>query len=101
MGNDCAFTGQSGQGRDSCEIFSTIAGSEDTSRQHAKKVIEFLRNWGFDGYDIDWEYPVVAGHNNLNMQATPEDFSNCLRHYTFTNKNSFRFRKPSLCWQEI
>jgi len=77
--NDCAFTQQSGQGRDSCEIFSTIAASEDLSRKHAIEVIDFLRNWGFDGYDIDWEYPVVAGHNDLNMQATPHDFENYIR----------------------
>merc|ERR1712131_324619 len=43
---------------------TTIAGSEENTRTHAKHVIDFLRTWHFDGYDIDWEYPVVAGHNS-------------------------------------
>jgi len=77
--NDCLFTQQAGQGKDSCEIFTTIAGSEKNSRMHALQVIDFLRNWGFDGYDIDWEYPVVAGHNDLSLKATPQDFKNYIR----------------------
>jgi len=28
---------------------------------------------------VDWEYPVVAGHNDLNMQETPKDFKNYIR----------------------
>jgi len=77
--NDCSFDQQPGQGKDSCEIFTTIAGSEENTRTHAQHVIQFLRTWRFDGYDIDWEYPVVAGHNSLDGKATPRDYNNYVR----------------------
>jgi len=77
--NDCSFDQLPGQGKDSCEIFSTIAGSEENTRTHANHVIDFLRTWRFDGYDIDWEYPVVAGHNSLDGKATPQDYNNYVR----------------------
>jgi len=77
--NDCSFNEISGQGKDSCEIFTTIAGSEQNTRTHAKHVIDFLRTWNFDGYDIDWEYPVVAGHNSLDGKSTPQDYNNYVR----------------------
>merc|ERR1712165_428337 len=76
--NDCSINAY-GQGAPTCEIFSTIASSEANSRKHAQEVITFLRNWGFDGYDIDWEYPVVAGHNDVTGNAVPEDFANYIR----------------------
>jgi len=77
--NDCTKTDQIGSGAHTCHIFSTIASSEEHSRTHALKVIAFLRLWGFDGYDIDWEYPVAAGHNNVDMAPRPEDYSNYIR----------------------
>jgi len=77
--NDCGKSDQANTGRFTCHIFSTIASSVEHSKTHALKVIAFLRKWGFDGYDIDWEYPVAAGHNDVDMQARPEDFANYIR----------------------
>ena len=80
--NDCSCTDCYGQGAQTCEIFSTIAASEAETRQFAKNIIAFCRNWGFDGFDLDWEYPVVAGHNSLKRDAngnfveTPQDYDN-------------------------
>jgi len=74
--NDCNQEPTYGMGSSTCEIFSTIASSEENIRSHAANVISFLRGWGFDGYDIDWEYPVVAGHNRVSGEATPQDFDN-------------------------
>jgi len=67
------------QGSATCGIFSDIASTEQKSRTHAQHMIAFLRKWEFDGYDIDWEYPVVAGHNNVNGQAHPQDYDNYIR----------------------
>jgi len=77
--NDCKKSDQANTGRFTCHIFSTIASSVEHSKTHALKVIAFLRHWGFDGYDVDWEYPVAAEHNNVDMQARPEDFANYIR----------------------
>ena len=81
--NDCSCAvGCYGQGAKTCEIFSTIAASEAETRQFAKNILAFCRNWGFDGFDLDWEYPVVAGHNSLKKDAngdfvaTPQDYDN-------------------------
>ena len=81
--NDCGCPDDCwGQGKHTCEIFSTIAASEAETRQFAKNILAFCRNWGFDGFDLDWEYPVVAGHNSLKKDAngefveTPQDYDN-------------------------
>lgn len=83
--NDCTASpfDTSGQGSATCQIFSEIASSsEDDIQRFAANIIVFCRKWGFDGFDLDWEYPVVAGHNTLEKQEngdfkeTPADFQN-------------------------
>lgn len=81
--NDCAATPQEtyGQGSSTCEIFSTIAADETKIRAFGQSAIDFCRSWGFDGFDIDWEYPAKAGHNsnrkvNGEFVETPQDVAN-------------------------
>jgi len=64
--NDCSCSASAcwGSGSATCEIFSTIASSIDNIKTFTRNVITFCRKWGFDGFDLDWEYPVVAGHNS-------------------------------------
>ncbi|KAI3650111.1 hypothetical protein MP228_005743 [Amoeboaphelidium protococcarum] len=35
--------------------------TEDSRRQFAKSVIDFMIDYGFDGIDVDWEFPVRGG----------------------------------------
>jgi len=84
--NDCeaSVSDTYGQGSATCEIFSTIASSVANIRTFANNVIEFCQKWGFDGFDVDWEYPVVAGHNSntkpfANVQADFDNYITMLR----------------------
>ncbi|KAF5614812.1 endochitinase [Fusarium tjaetaba] len=37
--------------------FSSAASTPDTRARFASTSVSLMRNWGFDGIDIDWEYP--------------------------------------------
>ncbi|WP_226679896.1 glycosyl hydrolase family 18 protein [Sutcliffiella horikoshii] len=54
--------------------FSNAAASEDSRTKFAESVRRFILENGFDGVDLDWEYPVSGGHpDNVNR---PEDKRN-------------------------
>ena len=48
------------------EPFSYVVQSADHMRQFANNTVRFLRQYNFDGLDIDWEYPGSRG-------SPPED----------------------------
>lgn len=37
--------------------FSSVAANLTLRKRLAANIFEFLEEWGFDGFDIDWEYP--------------------------------------------
>ncbi|KAJ3454931.1 hypothetical protein MRS44_013531 [Fusarium solani] len=37
--------------------FAAVAGSTTTRATFAKSAVTLMKDWGFDGVDIDWEYP--------------------------------------------
>ena len=41
--------------------FSTIALTDASRTKFANSAVSFIRKWGFDGVDLDWEYPVSGG----------------------------------------
>lgn len=51
--------------------FSNMAADEITRRAFAHSAVEFMREYGLDGIDIDWEYPVEGGESH-NVHR-PED----------------------------
>ncbi|TYS57577.1 glycoside hydrolase family 18 protein [Sutcliffiella horikoshii] len=56
------------------KTFSDAAASEDSRTKFAESVRRFILENGFDGVDLDWEYPVSGGHpDNVNR---PEDKRN-------------------------
>ncbi|POR35019.1 Chitinase 1 [Tolypocladium paradoxum] len=40
--------------------FPAVASSEATRSTFAKSAVTIMKDWGFDGIDIDWEYPADA-----------------------------------------
>ncbi|EFM12506.1 glycoside hydrolase family 18 [Paenibacillus curdlanolyticus YK9] len=41
--------------------FSDVAATAATRSTFAKSAVAFIRHYGFDGVDLDWEYPVGGG----------------------------------------
>lgn len=52
-------------------VFSTLAGSTAAQNSFFKSLINFMSTYGFDGVDIDWEYPVAPERS-----GNDQDFSN-------------------------
>jgi chitinase len=53
------------------DTFSALAASKQARQNFIQQCITFCEKYGFDGVDIDWEYPGFAEHN-----GHPEDKEN-------------------------
>eukprot|EP00567_Pseudictyota_dubia_P005800 CAMPEP_0197449198 /NCGR_PEP_ID=MMETSP1175-20131217/20345_1 /TAXON_ID=1003142 /ORGANISM="Triceratium dubium, Strain CCMP147" /LENGTH=895 /DNA_ID=CAMNT_0042981233 /DNA_START=206 /DNA_END=2894 /DNA_ORIENTATION=+ len=47
-------------GKDTCHRFATVSSSPENRQTFANSVVSFLVQYGFDGIDLDWEYPADA-----------------------------------------
>lgn len=45
------------------EVYSKVAANETTRKILANNVLKFIEERGFDGFDLDWEYPGLRGGN--------------------------------------
>ena len=56
------------------EHFSDVAATDKSRQRFAKSVVVFLDKHGFDGIDIDWEFPVRGG--DADNKHRPQDKQN-------------------------
>jgi len=55
--------------------FSDVALTEESRQRFARSAVDFMTRYGFDGVDIDWEYPTGGGnYGNVNRPEDPENF---------------------------
>lgn len=57
-----------------CEKCSPIFAIDSNRKIFAKSVKEFIAKYNLDGFDLDWESPVIGGYKN--HPAIPEDKDN-------------------------
>jgi len=62
-------------GWDGSRRFSAVAASDAGRRRFAASCVDFMRRYGFDGVDVDWEYPVGGGR----APGRPDDRGNYTR----------------------
>ncbi|KAJ4447151.1 hypothetical protein ANN_09152 [Periplaneta americana] len=46
--------------------FSQVVNSDSMRAKFVDSIVSFVKQWGFDGFDLDWEYPTLRG-------GAPED----------------------------
>lgn len=62
-------------GWDFSEYFSEIAASEQARVRFARSCLAFMREYGFDGIDIDWRFPVEGGKAGPGIEDDTDNFA--------------------------
>lgn len=70
--------------------FSAVAANSLTRAQFAHSCINQIKKYGFDGIDIDWEYPGYADH-----KGTQDDRTNCTLLFRATRDSLSAYEKLS------
>ena len=67
-------------GWDYSTYFSDVASTEARRETFAQSCLDFILEHGFDGIDVDWEYPVSGGlAGNINRPQDKQNFTLLLR----------------------
>ncbi|EGG02959.1 family 18 glycoside hydrolase, partial [Melampsora larici-populina 98AG31] len=57
--------------------FSSLVSSDSNRKSFAKNIAKTIKKYGFDGIDLDWEYPNVPGQDG--NQISKDDSANFLK----------------------
>lgn len=71
--------------------FPAAASTETTRATFARTAVEFVKDWGFDGIDIDWEYPASETEAN-NMILLLKRVRQELDSYSAQYANGYHFQ---------
>ncbi|SHM12628.1 chitinase [Flavobacterium flevense] len=55
--------------------FSNIAAYQNSRIQFAKSAVKLMKSYGFDGIDIDWEFPGQRAEDNVFRPSDKENFT--------------------------
>src|SRR5689334_22233328 len=70
--------------------FASAAGTPENRMRFSKSAVTLMKDWGFDGIDIDWEYPDnddEATNFDLLLQAVRDELDS----YASQNSPGHRF----------
>lgn len=95
-----------------CEFCSQTFSDKNLTRKFAASVKGFLDKYQLDGIDLDWEYPVIAGHpGHQNIPADKDNFTNLVKELrsalgkdkliTFAAGGFQKFLDSSINWQAV
>ncbi len=59
--------------------FSTIAAYQESREKFAKSAVQLMKYHGFDGVDIDWEFPGQRAEDNIFRPSDKENFTLLLK----------------------
>ena len=79
-----------GMGQQTYRLFSQMVSTPANRREFIDSAIAYAHKYGFDGIDIDWEYP-----GDLNRGGTAEDFTNFIE-FLKECSAAFHASKPAL-----
>ena len=95
-----------------CEFCSQTFNDKALTKKFAASVKDFLDIYQLDGIDLDWEYPVIAGHpGHQNIPEDKANFTNLVKELrsalgkekliTFAAGGFQKFLDSSIAWQEV
>ncbi|KAI1382208.1 glycoside hydrolase superfamily [Hypoxylon crocopeplum] len=70
--------------------FAAVAATDATRRKFATSAVKLITDWGFDGIDLDWEYP-SSDTEKVNFVKLLEECRHALDRYSLLNGLKYRF----------
>jgi len=79
--------------------FATAASNDATRKHFAQSCVQFMKQHGFDGIDIDWEYPAAADSQNFPVLLM--ELRSQLDELAKADKRSYLLTIVAPAWEEI